>query len=280
MLSGCGQAIANDPTNNVEASNVVRPFYSQQDGDTYMYVGEQSPEEGKEGKSAPVVNIKYLGQKGPNYRLEQVDDSGSHLAYYECAGPCRIMKQTLSDGEYSKRAITAGSIIDLAFADAINGLLRTSGSVQTAASNATEEPLAYRRPDVVPASASAPPVVPPDITGEWRNYRTRITEGWSTEPTFGNRYVIIRWGCGTSCTINVVGDHRTGRIYDLGLGGEAYYMLDLRFNNGSNVIRAQWQDIDNDACITQSFLWTGDKLSPLSDRTMVPRHDHGCSSLT
>jgi hypothetical protein len=57
-------------------------------------------------------------------------------------------------------------------------------------------------------------------------------------------------------------------------------MLDLRFNNGSNVIRAQWQDIDNDACITQSFLWTGDKLSPLSDRTMVPRHDHGCSSLT
>jgi hypothetical protein len=281
VLSGCGQPIANDPTNNVEASNAAVPQYSQQDGDTYMYVGALSPEEKKEGKSAPVVNIRYLGQKGPNYRLEQVDDSGAHLGYYECASPCRVMKQTLSSGEYSKQAITAGSIIDSAFADAINGLLQpANGSVQTTTSNATQQSLADRRPDIVPTSTSTPPIVAPSITGEWHIYRTRIAQGWWTEPTLDHRYVIIRWGCGTSCTFNVIGDHRTGRIYDLGLGGEAYPMLDLRFGNDSNVIRARWEDSENDACVTQSFIWMGTKLSPLSDRVMTPRYDHNCPDLT
>ena len=113
-------------------------------------------------------------------------------------------------------------------------------------------------PEVLPVPAPHP--VPPKIEGDWRSMRTRIREGWGTEPTFANRYVIIRFGCGTGCTGNIVGDHRTGELYPLGLGGEGYDQLKLDFNNASNLLTASWGEIENQTCVVQSYRWTGTEL--------------------
>lgn len=121
--------------------------------------------------------------------------------------------------------------------------------------------------------------VPPKITDDWRSLRTRIREGWGTEPTFANRYVIIRIGCGTGCTGNIVGDHRTGELYTLGLGGEGYDQLQLRFNNASNRLTARWGDIATQTCITQRYRWTGTELQETSPNETSPRVDFGCDEL-
>lgn len=131
----------------------------------------------------------------------------------------------------------------------------------------------------VRSQQAAAEVVAPKITDEWRSLRTRIREGWGTEPTFANRYVIIRVGCGTGCTGNIVGDHRTGQIYPLGLGGEGYDQLQLRFDNASDSLTARWGDIETQTCITQRYRWNGTDLVESSARETTPRVDFGCDEL-
>lgn len=131
----------------------------------------------------------------------------------------------------------------------------------------------------VGSQQGAAEVVAPKITDEWRSLRTRIREGWGTEPTFANRYVIIRVGCGTGCTGNIVGDHRTGELYPLGLGGEGYDQLQLKFDNASNRLTARWGDIETQTCITQRYRWNGTDLVEFSARETTPRVDFGCDEL-
>lgn len=123
-------------------------------------------------------------------------------------------------------------------------------------------------------TAASSPSVPPKIVGEWRTYRTRIREGWGTEPDFAGRYIIIRMGCGGGCTFGIVGDHQTGELYDLGLGGEEQMYLNLDYGVGSNVINARWDDYQN--CFSQGFSWTGTKLTPLGEPQISPRGDEPC----
>lgn len=118
--------------------------------------------------------------------------------------------------------------------------------------------------------------VAPRITGEWRNFRTRIREGWGTEPNFAGRYVIIRMGCGAGCTFGIVGDHQTGELYDLGLGGEEQMYLDLRYGNDSDLIRARWDDYEN--CTERLFTWTGTGLRPLGEPLVRPRGEEPCDT--
>lgn len=147
------------------------------------------------------------------------------------------------------------------------------------------EPLAPQPQEPVgPVEAAKPQAatigpVPPKITDEWRSLRTRIREGWGSEPTFANRYVIIRVGCGTGCTGNIVGDHRTGDLYPLGLGGEGYDQLQLRFDNASDRLTARWGDIETQTCITQRYRWNGTDLVEFSARETTPRVDFGCDEL-
>lgn len=149
-------------------------------------------------------------------------------------------------------------------------------------------PVAIPEPGVTSATPEPPePAVPvasaatvlPKITDDWRSLRTRIREGWGTEPTFANRYVIIRVGCGTGCTGNIVGDHRTGELYPLGLGGEGYDQLQLRFNNASNLLTARWGEIETQTCVTQRFRWGGTELEEVSPRETGPRVDYACDEL-
>lgn len=126
---------------------------------------------------------------------------------------------------------------------------------------------------VAPAPSGARPV-PPKITGEWRTYRTRIRDGWGSAPDFADRYVIIRFGCGAGCTFGIVGDHQTGDLYDLGLGGEEQMYLNLEYGNASNRIRARWDDYEN--CIAQDFTWNGSRLIPVAGPQVKPRGEEPC----
>lgn len=122
--------------------------------------------------------------------------------------------------------------------------------------------------------ANPPVSVAPKITGDWQNYRKRIREGWGTAPDFAGRYVIIRMGCGAGCTFGIVGDHQTGQLYDLGLGGEEQMYLDLRYGNDSNILSARWDDYQS--CFEQDFIWTGTYLSPLGTPRTKPRGYDAC----
>ncbi len=168
-----------------------------------------------------------------------------------------------------------------------NGPVNAEGG-QTQPVAADPTPSAIPEPGITSATSEPPepavPVasvatVPPKITDDWRSLRTRIREGWGTEPTFANRYVIIRVGCGTGCTGNIVGDHRTGELYSLGLGGEGFDQLQLRFGNASNLITARWGDIETQTCVTQRYRWGGTELEEVGPRETVPRVDYGCDEL-
>lgn len=127
--------------------------------------------------------------------------------------------------------------------------------------------------------AGLDPIVEPNITSAWSYYRTKIQEGWRFEPTMGGRYVVIRMGCGTGCTINLVGDHRSGNIFHLGLGGEEMQSLELKFDDSSTQVQAQWLDTGKDACQLQTYDWTGIRLVPVSQVETYSRGD-GCVALS
>ena len=78
---------------------------------------------------------------------------------------------------------------------------------------------------------------------------------------------------------NIVGDHRTGELYPLGLGGEGYDQLQLRFDNASDSLTARWGDIETQTCITQRYRWNGTDLVELAAKLTSPRVDFGCDEL-
>jgi hypothetical protein len=54
----------------------------------------------------------------------------------------------------------------------------------------------------------------PKLRGWLREYRTRIREGAKLPANFAGHYSIVGWGCGTSCSVFVVVDQKTGEVYD------------------------------------------------------------------
>ena len=57
----------------------------------------------------------------------------------------------------------------------------------------------------------------PIITKEWRSFRTAIRRGADSDVQFAGHYTLPGWGCGTSCSVFVVVDSISGKVYD-GLG--------------------------------------------------------------
>jgi hypothetical protein len=88
------------------AVEVPEPKYDQRDGDIYMYLGED-PSEGdrKQGKTTPVIMLRYLGTVGQAQRLEQVDANGNRETLIESSAPYRVSKQTDSYGNVSRVAV-------------------------------------------------------------------------------------------------------------------------------------------------------------------------------
>lgn len=131
-------------------------------------------------------------------------------------------------------------------------------------------------PEPLETAVAQDAIAPPNIIGDWRHYRTRIREGWTTAPTLAGRYVVIRFGCGMGCTVGIVGDHRSGDLYDLGLGGEEQMYLNLDFDDASNRVQARWEDLSADACVSQVFQWSGSTMKPVSAKQSTPRSDEPC----
>ena len=103
-----------------------------------------------------------------------------------------------------------------------------------------------------------PPVVP-DFQGrdrDFKNYRTRIRNGIKEGPNFAGRYKVIQFGCGTGCTVVIVADVSTGRVYSFPHGGEYDQELRLEYRISSNLIRAWWvpNPENTDRCLQEDFL--------------------------
>lgn len=54
-----------------------------------------------------------------------------------------------------------------------------------------------------------------DSVRKWSRFRTRIREGATRTVNFGGRFVIVEWGCGTSCQSGAAIDLSDGKIYEL-----------------------------------------------------------------
>lgn len=85
----------------------------------------------------------------------------------------------------------------------------------------------------------------PDFKGAqraFRDYRTRIREGMSSGPNFAGQYTVIQIGCGTSCSFVLVGNNKTGEVFNFPRGGEDNSMLQILRDISSRLIIAQWTD--------------------------------------
>lgn len=54
----------------------------------------------------------------------------------------------------------------------------------------------------------------PLITGDARNFRTRISAWSKEEPNFAGHFIMATWGCGTNCTQFTIIDASTGKVFE------------------------------------------------------------------
>jgi len=90
----------------------------------------------------------------------------------------------------------------------------------------------YSGPRAKPDFASASP--------KFSRLRTAIGNGFKSNPIAAGHYTIIQVGCGTGCTFNVVGDVRSGRLFDFPIGGELYQSLEIITRPNSRLMVARW----------------------------------------
>ncbi|OAE47862.1 hypothetical protein [Agrobacterium tumefaciens] len=111
----------------------------------------------------------------------------------------------------------------------------------------------------------------PDFKGRDRDFatfRTRITNGMKAGVNFSGRYAITQIGCGSSCSIAVVSDLRTGQQFAFPYGGEEAGPMTLKHSAGSQLLIATWRD--GDQCVLGSMTFnagTWDSLAkhPIGD---------------
>jgi hypothetical protein len=58
------------------------------------------------------------------------------------------------------------------------------------------------------------PAAPKLVTEDDRMFRTRIRLGAKVSVEFAGHYTMPRWGCGTSCSVLVIVDSITGKVYE------------------------------------------------------------------
>lgn len=160
-IASCSEA-ENSENATETHSQVPVPQYAQRDGNTYLYIGAITDEDQAQGKTAPVVAVRYIGAQGTTQRLEVVDDYGNRVLLFECEAPCRVAKQSSPDGTVSRLAIRPFSLLDAAFRDAFSGMLEpTTPPAPTPLQAAAEI-----APPMEPAAARSP------LT-DWRGNRGR-----------------------------------------------------------------------------------------------------------
>jgi len=116
-----------------------------------------------------------------------------------------------------------------------------------------------------PARPYSGPTRLPTFTGPTKQYatfRTRIREGMRGGPNFGGHLAVIQFGCGTGCSVVMVGDVETGAVHGFPLGGEDVQGLDLDYRRDSDLVLARFQD--GERCVSARYRWTGTGFERLS----------------
>lgn len=111
-----------------------------------------------------------------------------------------------------------------------------------------------------PATPYHGPVRMPDFTGrdaKHSMFRTRLRDGIRGGANFAGYLALIQFGCGTGCSVVYTADVRTGEVHEFPLGGEDAQALGLDFRVTSNLVQAQFEDVEHDACIVTQHRWNG-----------------------
>jgi hypothetical protein len=128
LTTGC----SNEPDENVTKIEVKIPEqqnkflqlfslakenYTEVDGDIYMYAYQPAERENSEGKSASILEYKYLGQDRSGFHLlGMFDQKYGILTTNKCKNPCKVIYR---DDE--KIPFSESTIIGSAFEDVLNG---------------------------------------------------------------------------------------------------------------------------------------------------------------
>jgi len=123
--------------------------------------------------------------------------------------------------------------------------------------------------------------VKPDFKGaqkDFSRHRTRITEdGVKKRPDFAGSWTVVQYGCGSSCSVTVLFDHKTGNILRVPIGGEDQQNVFLYHNVNSRLLKVTWFDgvwfDENSACMIGEFVLDGNKLVQISTKKHTPRDD-------
>jgi hypothetical protein len=99
-------------------------------------------------------------------------------------------------------------------------------------------------------------------------FRTRIREGMGEGANFAGHLAVIHFGCGTGCSVVLVGDVSTGDVHNFPLGGEDAQGLGLEYRRDSRLLKAQWQE--GDRCKAADYEWTGNGFEKLAGRDLGP----------
>ena len=109
----------------------------------------------------------------------------------------------------------------------------------------------------------------PDFKGRdkaFASFRTRITDGMNGRPTFAGEYSIIQFGCGTSCSVILVANHRTGQVYDFPFSGAEYGPVTLRYAPVSSLLMLTRRDGANcvmEAMTSDAGIWKRIATTPV-----------------
>jgi len=111
----------------------------------------------------------------------------------------------------------------------------------------------------------------PDFAGRDKAYsylRSKILEGMREGANFNGHYTVVRIGCGSGCSNNLLVNRKTGQIYSIPFGGEQQQMLTFRHSVRSDMLTAIWTDFDD--CFSQDARWNGGGFEVSSAPRMVP----------
>lgn len=101
-------------------------------------------------------------------------------------------------------------------------------------------------------------------------FYTKITEGAKQEPNFAGHYVIIEWGCGTSCQTGVVFDTKTGFVYNLPLSElEKKYQVNsalLIVNPDLEEIAQKYPGLIFEGISTRYYKWENNTFELIEER--------------
>lgn len=191
---------------------------------------------------------------------------------------------------WTHRAPAAGSqtaTANAASSPASSNAAASSGAASSPASSAsTEQDTTLSLPDIGTLAVkdiafdsykadvySGSPVLP-DFSGaqkQYREFRTRITEGAKEGVNFGGHYNIVTFGCGAGCQTGYVVDETNGNVHDLGFGGEDQMYLDLDIKRDSNLLKASYYD--GKACRQEAAVWDGAHFKAIARQSSATAAD-------